>query len=49
LKEHKQWFDDKCSELLDHRKQAKLQWLQNLYQRNGDNLYNVNAKLAELS
>jgi hypothetical protein len=27
LKEHKQWFDEGCSKLLDQRKQAKLQWL----------------------
>jgi hypothetical protein len=25
LKQHKIWFDEGCSELLDHRKQAKLQ------------------------
>jgi hypothetical protein len=28
LKKHKPWFDEGCSELLDQRKQAKLQWLQ---------------------
>jgi hypothetical protein len=27
LKEHKPWFDEAYSELLDQRKQAKLQWL----------------------
>jgi hypothetical protein len=27
LKKHKPWFDEGCSELLDQRKQAKLQWL----------------------
>jgi hypothetical protein len=27
LKKHKPWFDEACSELLDQRKQAKLQWL----------------------
>jgi hypothetical protein len=27
-KQHKPWFDKGCSELLDKRKQAKLQWLQ---------------------
>jgi RNAse (barnase) inhibitor barstar len=26
LKKHKPWFDEGCSELLDHRKQAKLHW-----------------------
>jgi hypothetical protein len=29
LKHNKPWFDDKCSKLIDQRKQAKLQWLQN--------------------
>jgi hypothetical protein len=28
FKKHKPWFDEGCSELLDQRKQAKLQWLQ---------------------
>jgi hypothetical protein len=28
LKQHKAWFDEGCSKLLDQRKQAKLQWLQ---------------------
>jgi hypothetical protein len=28
LKKHKLWFDERCSQLLDPRKQAKLQWLQ---------------------
>jgi hypothetical protein len=27
LKKHKPWFNEGCSELLDQRKQAKLQWL----------------------
>jgi hypothetical protein len=26
MKKHKQWFDERCSKLLDQRKQAKLQW-----------------------
>jgi hypothetical protein len=26
-KHHKPWFDEECSELVDQRKQAKLQWL----------------------
>jgi hypothetical protein len=25
LQQHKQWFDDECSKLIDRRKQAKLQ------------------------
>jgi hypothetical protein len=28
LKKHKPWFDEGFSKLLDQRKQAKLQWLQ---------------------
>jgi hypothetical protein len=28
FKKHKPWFDERCSKLLDQRKQAKLQWLQ---------------------
>jgi hypothetical protein len=27
-KQHKPWFNEGCSELLDQRKKAKLQWLQ---------------------
>jgi hypothetical protein len=29
LKKHKPWFEERCSKLVDERKQAKLQWLQN--------------------
>jgi hypothetical protein len=38
LKKHKPWFDEGCSELVDQRKQAKLQWLQDPSEINGDNL-----------
>jgi hypothetical protein len=41
LKKHKPWFEKECSKLLDRRKQAKLQWLQNPSEINGDNLNNV--------
>ena len=27
LKQHKPWFDEECSLLLDQRMQAKMQWL----------------------
>jgi hypothetical protein len=40
LKKHKQWFEGH-SKLLDQRKQAKLQWLQDPSEINGDNLNNV--------
>jgi hypothetical protein len=38
LKKHKPWFDQRCSKLVDQRKQAKLQWLQDPSETNGDNL-----------
>jgi hypothetical protein len=41
LKTHKPWFDKRCSELLDQRKQAKLQWLHDPIEINGYNLNNV--------
>jgi hypothetical protein len=41
LKKHKPWFNKGCSKLVDERKQAKLQWLQDPSKINGDNLNNV--------
>jgi hypothetical protein len=41
VKKHKPWFDEGCSELLDQRKQAKLQWLQDPSEINGDNLNHI--------
>jgi hypothetical protein len=32
------WIDKGCSKLLDQRKEAKLQWLQDRSDINGDNL-----------
>jgi hypothetical protein len=46
LKKHKPWFDEGCSKLLDQRKQAKLQWLQDLSEINGDNLNNVRCEAS---
>jgi hypothetical protein len=43
---HKRWFDEGCSELLDQRKQAKLQWLQDPSEINGDNLNNVRREAS---
>jgi hypothetical protein len=40
-KYRKPWFDKKCSKLVDRRKQAKLQWLQDPNEVNEDNLSNV--------
>jgi hypothetical protein len=44
LKKHKPWFDGGCSKLLDQRKQAKLQWLQEPSEINGDNLNTVRCE-----
>jgi hypothetical protein len=41
LKKHRLWFNEGCTELLDQRKQAKLQWLQDPSETNGDNMNNV--------
>jgi hypothetical protein len=41
LKKNKPWFDEGCSELLYQRKKAKLQWLQDPSDINGDNLNNI--------
>jgi hypothetical protein len=46
LKKHKPWFDEGCSTLLDQRKQAKLQWLQDPSEVNGDNLNNIRRKTS---
>jgi hypothetical protein len=48
LKKHKPWFDEGCSESLDQRKQAKLQWLQDPSEINGDNLNNVRRETSRL-
>jgi hypothetical protein len=46
LKKHKPWFDKECLKLLDQRKQAKLQWLQNPSKINGDNLNNIRLETS---
>jgi hypothetical protein len=46
LKKHKPWFDEGCSKLLDERKQAKLQWLQDPSETNGDNLNNIRCETS---
>jgi hypothetical protein len=46
LKKHKPWFDDGCSESLDQRKRAKLQWLQDPNEMNGDNLNNIRCETS---
>jgi hypothetical protein len=46
LKKHKPWFDEGYSILLDQRKEAKLQWLQDPSEINGDNLNNVRREAS---
>jgi hypothetical protein len=46
LKKHKPWFDKGCSKLLDQRKQAKLQCLQDRNEINGDNLNKVRCEAS---
>ena len=43
MKQHKPWFDEECLGILlvDQRKQAKMQWIQDPSQSNADNLNNV--------
>jgi hypothetical protein len=41
LKHYEAWFDEKCSELVDCGKQAKLHWLQDPNELNEDNMSNV--------
>jgi hypothetical protein len=41
MKKHKPWFKKGCSKLLDQRKQAKLQWLQDPSKIYRDNLNNI--------
>ena len=41
IKQHKPWFDEDCLDILDERKQAKMQWIQDPSQSNVDNLDNV--------
>jgi hypothetical protein len=43
---HKPWFDQECSKLLDQRKQAKLQWLQDPSEINGDKQDNIRCKAS---
>jgi hypothetical protein len=41
LKKNKPWLDEECLKLLDWRKQAKLHWLQDSSELNGDNPKNI--------
>jgi hypothetical protein len=46
---HMPWFSKECLKLFDQWKQAKLQWLQDPNEVNGDNLNNLNMKTADIS
>jgi hypothetical protein len=48
LKKHKPWFDEGSSKLLDQRKQAKLQQLQDPSEINGNNLNNITREASRL-
>ena len=45
-KQHKPWFDDECLGVLDQRKRAKIQWVQDPNQSNVDNLKSVRCEVS---
>jgi hypothetical protein len=45
-KHRKPSFDEECSKLVDRRKQAKLQWLQDPSESNEDNLIDVRREVS---
>jgi hypothetical protein len=47
IEEAKPWFDEEWSKLLDKRKQAKLQWLQDPREINGDNLNSIRREASK--
>jgi hypothetical protein len=46
LKKHKPWFNEGCSKLLDQREQAKVQWLRDPSEINGDNMNNIRSEAS---
>jgi hypothetical protein len=48
LNQNKPWFDDESSKLIDQRKQAKLQWLQNPNQINTDNPQSLRRETSRI-
>jgi 50S ribosomal subunit-associated GTPase HflX len=46
LKKRRPWFAEECSTLLDHMKQAKLQWLQDPSEIKGDHLSNIRRETS---
>ena len=49
LKQNKPWFDEECLGVLDHRKRAKIQWVQDPSQSNIDNLNEVRREFSRHS
>jgi hypothetical protein len=49
LKQHEPWFHEECPKLLDQKKQAKLLWLQNPSQTDGDDLNNIGHETIRTS
>jgi hypothetical protein len=47
LKNHKPQYDEGCQKLLDQRKEAKLQWLQDPSEINGDKQSGVRCERLE--
>ena len=45
-KQHKPWVDKECVDILDQRKQAKMQWIQNPSGSNVDNLNNIRRDVS---
>jgi hypothetical protein len=48
-KHHNLWFEEECSKLVDQRKQAKLQWLQDPGEANEDNMIAVRWNIVNVS
>jgi len=47
IRQHKAWIDVECSQFLDQRKQAKMQWLQDPNQSDLDNLNNLKHEASK--
>ena len=46
LKQNKPWFNEECLGFLDHRKRAKMQWIQDPSQSKVDNLNSVRREVS---
>jgi hypothetical protein len=46
MKQHTPWFDEECLDILDQRKQAKMQWIQNPSHSNVDNMNNIRREAS---